>query len=457
MKSFEEDSSVGRALFPFSQPASLPLENEDKIHAETRTDKSPLISSWSKFKQIPVAVQALSCLNTNASFCKSTESSVRNSSLTAKKFNMNLGPPSSPTSGSLTSCFMQHDASDSTGEQIAAVKDKKFSEYTSSEKGVDLNLTPSIRLSHCQSAPSSKISHLNFPEGRNVETHKKSEVPDSNMVPDSTAEDRKCTRDSHLVGCRIDSQLSTANICIDLNSCIKEDLLSSSPSEATKSTAERDLEGPVSPENKECSPPRGDSQDINSGTSIHLPRTGHDDPVKELDTVAADILIFISSSMVHRYSKTAIGEPSESSSNSLRQLAEVAISLASSQENEVEQPVAKKKVKGIVCNQPRRTKNQKDLQTDVLPAVESLLHQVNETNVDSKCGPSKKTPSRTSSRGRRCSSDGERTMCSLLLQHTLDNKHGITGKFLKGWGVTKKRQRARRAQPYVSPLFLSTE
>lgn len=497
LKSFDEVSSVGRALLPCNQPASLPLENVDKIHAETTTDKSLVISSWREFKQIPVAVQALSCFNTDASFSKSTESSVRNSSLTAKKLNMDLGPASTPTSGSLTSCFIQHDASDSTGEHIAAVEDNKFSDYTSSGNGMDLNLTPSTCLSDCQSAPSFDISHLNFPEGRNVEIHKNSEVPDSNMVPNSTAEYRKCTRDNHLVGSRIDSKLSTANICINLNSCIKEDL--KGPSEATKSTAERDLKGPVSPENKECSPPRGDSEDINIRTSIHLPRRGHDDPIEEPDTVAADILIFISSSVVHRYSKNAIGEPSETSSNCLRGLAEVATSLASSQGNEVEQSmevhfgrdvllsertassrmklnlrkghmdnslsylkVAKKKEKGIVSNQPRRgqawrTKDQKDLQADVLPAVESLLHQVNETSVASKPSPWKKTPSRTSCRGRRRSNDGERTMCSLLLQHTLDNKHGITDRFLKGWGVTKKRQRTRRAKSYVSPLFLAAE
>ncbi|XP_055830582.1 uncharacterized protein LOC129899598 isoform X2 [Solanum dulcamara] len=502
LKSFDEVSSDGRALLLCNQPASLSLENVDKIHAETRTDKSLLISSWRDFKQIPVAVQTLPCFNTDASFNKSTESSVRNAGLTVKKFNiMNLGPASTPTSGSLTSSFMQHDASDSTGEHIAAVKDNKFSDYTSSGNGMDLNLTPSTCLSDCQSALSSdEISHLNFPGGRNVERHQNSEVPDSNMVPDSTAEYRKCTRDNHLVDARIDSKLSAANICIDLNSCIKEDLLSSNPSEATKSTAERDLEGPVSPENKECSPPRGDSQDINIRTSIHLPRRGHDDPIEEVDTVAADILIFISSSVVRGYSKSAIGEPSEDSNNCLRQLAEVATSLASSQENEVEQSmevhfqhdvlsertdssrmklnlrkgnidnilshlkVAKEKEKGVaLCHQPRRgqarrTKDQRDLQTDVVvPAVKSLLHQVNETNIASKSGSCKKKPSRSSSRGRRRPNDGDRTMCSLLLQHTLDIKHGITGRFLKGWGATKRRQTARRAQSFVSPLFLADD
>lgn len=501
LKSFDEVSSVGRALLPCNQPASLPMENVDKIHAETTIDKSLLLSSWREFKQIPVAVQALPCFNTDASFSKGTKSSVRNSTLTVKKFNLNQGAVATPTSGSLTSCFMQHDASDnSTGEDISAVKDNKFSDYTSSEKGMDLNLTPPTYLSDYQSAPSSDISDLIFPECRNVRIHKNSETLYSNMVPNSTPEYSKCTRDNHLVGARIDSKLSTANICIDLNSCIKEDLLSSSPSEATKSTAERDLEGPVSPENKECSPPRGDSQDINIRTSIHLPRRGHNEPIEELDRVAADILIFISSCEFHGYSKTVIGEPSEASSNCLGWLAEVATSLASSPESEFDQTmevhfecdvllsdrtdcsrmklnlrkgnmdnclshfkVAKEKEKGIaLCYQPgrgqaRRTKDQKDLHTDVVPAAESLLHQVNETNIAPKSGPWKKKPSRKSSRGRRRPNDGERKMCSLLLQHTLDNKHGITGRFLKGWGVTKRRQTARRAKSYVSPLFLADD
>ncbi|XP_060169683.1 uncharacterized protein LOC132600488 [Lycium barbarum] len=330
-------------------------------------------------------------------------------------------------------------------------EDNKFSDYTNCRKGMDLNLTPPTYLSDYRSAPSSDISHLNFPEGGNVEIHKNYEVLDSKMVPDSSPEYRKCTRDNHLVGTSIDSKLSTTNICIDLNSCIKEDLLSSSPSEATKSTGERDLEGPVSPENKECSPPRGDSQDSKVSTSIYLPGRGHNDPIEEFDKVAADILIFISSS-----AKSAIGEPSEASRHFLGQLAEVASSLSSCPENEVEQPMEKEK--GIAfCNQPRRgqarrrKKDQKDLQTDVVPAVGSLLHQM----IAPKSGPWKKTPSGASSRGGRWSNDGERTTFALLLQHTLDNKHGITGRFLKGWGVTKRRQRARRAQSYVSPLFFS--
>ncbi|MCD7454005.1 hypothetical protein HAX54_023201 [Datura stramonium] len=492
LKSFDEVSSVGRALLPCNQPASLPLENVDKNQAETRTDKSLMLSSWIEFKH-PVAVQALPGFNTDASFSMGTKSSVGNSTLTVKKFNLNQGPAAStPVSGSLTSCFMQRDASDnSTGEDVAAVKDNKFSDCTSSGKGMDLNLTPPTYFSDYQSAPSPDISHLNFPECRNVQIHKNSEVLYSNMVPNSTPEYRKCTRDNHLVG---------ANICIDLNSCIKEDLLAYSPSEATKSTTERDLEGPVSPENKECSPPRGDSQSINIRTSIHLPRRGHDDPIEELDKVAADILIFISSSVVHGYSKTNIGEQSEASSNCLGLLAEVATSLASSPENVVEQPmevhfernillsdrtdcswvklnlrkgnidnslshfkVANEKEKGFaLCNQlrrgqARRTKDRKDLQSDVVPAVESLLHQVTETNIAPKSSPWKKKPSRTSSRGRRQPNDGKRTMCSLLLQHTLDNKHGITCRFLKGWGVTKRRQTARRAQSYVYPLFLADD
>ncbi|CAN4099386.1 unnamed protein product [Withania somnifera] len=490
LKSLDEISSVGGALLPCNQLASLPLENVDKIHTETRIGKSLLLLSSSReFKQIPVAVQALPCFNTDASFSKGTKSSVRNSTLTVKKFNLNQGAAATPTSGGLT-CFMQHDASDnSTGEDIAAVKDNKFSDYTSSGKGMDLNLTPPTYLSVYKSAPSSDIYHRNFPECRNVQICKNSEVLYSNMVPNSTPEYRKCTRDNHLVGARFGSKISTAKICIDLNSCIKEDLLASCPSESIKSTTERDLEGPISPENKESSPPRGDSQEINIRTSIHL-------PIEEFDRVAADILIFISSSVVCGYSKTATGEPSDVSSHCLGWLAEVATSFASSPENEVEPTmevhfehdvnlsgrtdcsqmnlnlrkghadnshshfkVSKEKEKGYQPRrgQARRTKDQKDLHRDVVPAVESLLHQVNETNIAPKSSPWKKKLRRTSSRGRRRPNDGEKTMCSLLLQHTLDNKHGITGRFLKGWGVTKRRQTARSAKSFVSPLFLADD
>ncbi|XP_009626284.1 uncharacterized protein [Nicotiana tomentosiformis] len=344
---------------------------------------------------------------------------------------------------------------ENTCEHIAAVKDNKVSNCTSSGKGMDLNLTPPNHLSEYQSASTSNISRLNFPEGRNVEIHKNSEVLDISVVPDSTTESRKCTRDNHLIAARIDSKLSTTNICIDLNSCIKEEFLSSSPSEATMPTAERDMEveGPVSPENKECSPPRGDSQDIMIGTSLHLSKGGHSDLVEELDKVAADILIFISSSAVQGYSKTAISESSEASNNYLGWLAEVAAALARFPENEVEQRMEVHFERDISLSDRNDCSRTVKLNLrESVPAVDSLLHQANEKDISPKTCTWRKTPSRMSSRARRRSNDGKRTMCSLL-QHTLDTKHGITDRFLKGWGLTKRRQRARRAQSYIWSSF----
>ncbi|OIT29818.1 PREDICTED: uncharacterized protein LOC109210850 [Nicotiana attenuata] len=389
------------------------------------------------------------------------DSSISLSSCRGTSLLFDLNEPVQPVesewqNSALESQNIHDEIRDNTCEHIAAVKDNKVSNYTSSQKGMDLNLTPPNHLSEYQSASTSNISHLNFPEGRNVEIHKISEVLDSSsIVPDSTPESRKCTSDNHLKAARIDSNPSTTDICIDFYSCTKEEFLSSRSSEATTPTAERDMEveGPVSPENKECSPPRGDSQDIISSTSIHLSKGGHSDLVEELDKVAADILIFISSSAVGGYSKTAISEPSEASNNCLGLLAEVAAALARFPENEVEQHMEVH----FECDVPLSDRNDcsrtmKLNLRDSVPAVDSLLHQANEKNISPKASTWRKTPSKTSSRARRRSNDGKRTMCSLL-QHTPENKHGIADRFLKGWGLTKKRQRARRAQSYMWSSF----
>ncbi|GFQ07071.1 hypothetical protein PHJA_002851200 [Phtheirospermum japonicum] len=62
-----------------------------------------------------------------------------------------------------------------------------------------------------------------------------------------------------------------------------------SPTARIKFAGDGDLEGPVSPENEECSPPRGASEEI---TQLEIPSM-------ELETVAAETLVTICSSGLH--------------------------------------------------------------------------------------------------------------------------------------------------------------
>nr|XP_016451978.1 PREDICTED: uncharacterized protein LOC107776579 [Nicotiana tabacum] len=436
LNSSDKVSSVERTCLQCNQTASSPPRFVDKSRNGTKTNKSLLVSPRKKIKEIPFAVQALPCFISNASLSKSPKSSVGNSSLTGKKSDLYNSSASSPTSGASGSCLMKCGDNDPTSGQTDAVKLSKNPDSMNSVKGMDLNFTPSADLSDDQfSAPTSNISHLNLPEGREREICEKSVLLDCIPSPDSALKSRKATTNSS-------------------TTCIKEEtLLSPGHSEATMTSVDRELEAPVSPENKECSPPRGDSLDNPIGTSAQWSKRNRmSDYTGETDRAAAETLLFISSSAVKARSKTLTGEPSEASHDSLGWLADIATSLASNLENEVGSRSRAR------SSRPRRRKYQKVLQTEVLPAAASVpLHQLNEdlltigglklpANAASESGPCRKTLRKTSSRSRKWSHIGGRTTCSRLHPNSCNNKQGITERFCKGWGVTKGRQNGRRAR-----------
>lgn len=477
MNSSDEVSSIEIPLLQCNQTASSSPRFVDTSHNGTKTDKSLLVSSREKIKEIPFAVQALPCFTINSSLSKSPNSSAGNSSLTGKKSDLYNSSASSPTSGTSGSCLMKYGDNESTSGKTDAVKLSKIPDRMSSMNGMDLNCIPSADLSDNQfTAPTSNISHLNLPEGGEREI---CEI-DCVLSPDSAVEPGKSTRDSRFVGPGSDSKFLTTNSCISM-SCIKEETFSPGHSEATMTPVDRDSEAPVNPENKECSPHRGDSLDKTIGKSVQWYKTDHmSDHTGKTDRAAAETLLFISSSVV-RDSKTAKGGPSEASHDTLGWLADIATSLASNPEkefgefmnlhchrncNEVVELTRKGgKEKEAVCNtlhsqkrrsRPRRANYQRVLQTEVHPAGASVsLHQWNgglesPASAASESGPWRKTPRRASSRSRRWSPIARRTTCSLLQPHPSNDKQGITERFLKGWGLTKERQNSRRPRSISS-------
>ncbi|KAJ8536290.1 hypothetical protein K7X08_034691 [Anisodus acutangulus] len=437
LNSSDEFSSVEISLLQCNQTASSSSRFVDKSHNGTKTARK-------KIKEIPFAVQALPCFITNASLSKSPKSSAGNSCLTGKKSDLYNSSASSPTSGTSGSCLMKYGDNESTSGQTDAVTLSKIPDSMSSLKGMDLNCTPSADLSDNQfSAPTSNISHLNLPEGGERDICEESVLLDCILSPDSALESRK----------------SITNSCIK---CIKNENLSPRHSEATMTPVDKDLEAPVSPENKECSPPRGDSLDNPISTSVKRSKKDHmSDRTGKTDRAAAETLLFISSSVVQGHSKTAKVGPSDASHNSLGWLADIATSLASNPESEVGEE------KEAVFNtlhsrsrrsQPRSAKYKRVLQTEVLPATASVsLHQLNgdllaigglesPANAASESGPWRETARRASSRSRRWSHIGGRTTCSLSQPHSSNDKQGITDRFCKGWGETKGRQNSRRAR-----------
>ncbi|XP_042004574.1 uncharacterized protein LOC121753358 [Salvia splendens] len=108
-------------------------------------------------------------------------------------------------------------------------------------------------------------------------------VPDSN----SASEDEPIVQNSIS-----DSFLKTESY-IDLNSSVVDE----HPLPPSSSKSAELLKGPVSPENKERSPPRGESEDIQLETHL-LSEQGEAEPFIESDTTAAKTLVKIYSSGV---------------------------------------------------------------------------------------------------------------------------------------------------------------
>ncbi|CAN4088409.1 unnamed protein product [Withania somnifera] len=467
--SSDEGSSVEITLLQFNnQTASSSSRFVDKSPNGTKTDKSFLVSSRKKIKEVPFAVQALPCF-TNASLSKSPKSSVGNSCLTGKRSDLYNSSASSLTSGTSGSCLMKYGDNESTSGKTDAFKLSKSPDRMSPMKGMDLNCTPSVDLSDNQfSAPTSHISHLNLPEGGEREVCETA-LLDCVPSPDSAVESRKSSRDNPFVGPVSESKFWTTNSFINM-SCIKEETFSPDLTEATMTPVDRDLEAPVSPKNKECSPPRGDSLD--NPASNHTGKT---------DRAAVETLLFLSSSAVQGRSKTAKGRPSEASHDTLGLLADIATSLASNPEKEVgefrnhhchrntlvsdrsnfyevvqfthkEGNMDKyghqfniEKKKEAVCNslhgrtrrsRPRRANCQRVLKTEVHPGVASVsLHQLNGDllAIGGLKSPAN-APRRTSSRSRRWSLIERRTTCSLLKPHPSSHKQGISERLWKSWG-----------------------
>ncbi|KAM3269149.1 putative protein isoform X1 [Capsicum chacoense] len=479
------------------QTASSSSRFVDKSHNGTKADKSLLVSSRKRIKEIPFAVQALPCFITNASLSKSPKSSVGNSCLTGKKSDQYNSSASSPTSGTSSSCLMKYGDNESTSGKIDDIKLYKIPDSMSSMKGMDLNCTPSDDLSGNQfSTPTSNISHLNLPEDGERELCK-TVLLDCIPSPDSAVESGKSTRDINFVGPGSDSKSLTTNSCINMSST-KEETFSPGHGEETMTPVDRDLEAPVSPENKECSPPRGDSPDKTIDKSVQWSKTDHmSDHTDNTDSAAAETLFFISSSVVRGHSKTAQGRPSEASHDTLGWLADIATSLASNPEKEVGEfmnlrchrstlisdesncnevvkltrkggnmdnyghqlKVGKGKEAGCSTlrsrtrrSRPKRENYQSILQREVHPAGPSVsLHQLHGDllAVGGLKSPAN-APRRASLRSSKCSPIVSRTTCSLLQPHPSNDKQGKTDRFWKNWGLTKERQNSRRARDISS-------
>ncbi|XP_075661983.1 uncharacterized protein LOC142631649 isoform X1 [Castanea sativa] len=218
-------------------------------------------------------------------------------------------------------------------ECIPDVDPKKFEASDSPSNRRILNFPtyekPHISSDQCSSHASQSETHQNGDEY--IENTQK-DVLDINLTCDSVPDSGKCPTASELVlENGLDKKHEGFGSHIDLNSCINED--ESSPMHSL--STEVDLQAPASPENKECSPPRGESNETLLETPSQSSRQEDADLLGELMRIAAEAIISISSSEVQICIEKTTCKTSEApSSDSLHWFAGIVSSVEGEPENE---------------------------------------------------------------------------------------------------------------------------
>ncbi|KAK4427875.1 hypothetical protein Salat_1556500 [Sesamum alatum] len=321
---------------------------------------------------------------------------------------------------------------------------------------IDLNSMPA----NCFSETESILENLRT---INKET---TVVPSCSSVYDHA---RKKEGDGENPVADIDDKFLKTKTCIDLNTgtVVHEP----SPQQSStivliKSAGDTDLEGPVSPENEECSPPRGKSEDIQLETSPLLSEQREGEPSMELDTIAAETLVTISSCGVQEYIKAANPEPLESFRNHLYWFAEIVSSTRDDLENKamkvqnyttdtavnLSDVVKKEEETGDLSGRSKKghargTRQLKDIRTEVLPSLSSLSKSLHTIEGCPRIGSAKRNPGKKAhAKPRRYS---KLSTSSIMKQHATQSKEGC----LQGWGKIRKRQGGRRRRTSKFPVI----
>lgn len=182
------------------------------------------------------------------------------------------------------------------------------------------------------SSPSSSLHKTWQNPIQDVKSSGKDSVIDLNLACDLASETEiELTADEHVGENGVNRKHSSFGCLIDLNSSINE----AGFTQKSSLVAEIDLDAPASPENKESSPPRGESDENQAETPVLLLGQEGADQQDELVKIAAEALISISSFK----SSTSLQKPSferleVSSVDSLHWFAGVVSSVASNPESE---------------------------------------------------------------------------------------------------------------------------
>ncbi|KAL6995131.1 hypothetical protein U1Q18_005267 [Sarracenia purpurea var. burkii] len=418
-----------------------------------------------------------------------------------------------------------------------ALPSSKSTKSVNSVKSVDLNMLPS-----CSLDPEVFQQGIGTEDGVKKHDESQAELPGSRQMPDfydkpseekredfslenlvisqafptSVCDDepkRFTTGDDLSVGTIVDSTISGVGNQIDLNCCINEDESSptiSNPSFVVKTKGEIDLDAPVSPENKESSPPRGESEESQLETPIiDLSKQEDSGQNDELVRMAAEAIVLISipgyqklhwfagivSSLVDDLENDEVGtvlsgkiggDQQELSSDGSDYFEAMTLKLT---ETKVEDSFceidSRKEEEEEICSvsspsqprkgPPRRGRQRKDFQVEVLPSLASLSrHEVTEdlqtigelmeaSGFEEEASPGRRKMGRNAcSRARRSRNSlfrhgMETSVCSPSKKQQKkqknDNDFILGEKSLKGWGKINRRRRGPRI-PACNPLLI---
>ncbi|KAH7529003.1 hypothetical protein FEM48_Zijuj05G0137500 [Ziziphus jujuba var. spinosa] len=202
-----------------------------------------------------------------------------------------------------------------------------------------------------------------------VKSKEKDAVLDLNMAFDSFSESEiELGADEHATENKLNGKYLCFTDHIDLNSSINDNEFSSCR------MTEIDLEAPVSPENKECSPPRGESDENQLETPFISSGQEDGDLQDELARVAAESIISISSCGLKSCLGKSPSKQFESSNNSLDWFAGIVSLLVGDPEDEL----------AVALDSKEDIHNEK-LLPEEMDYFEAMTLKLTETKVEEYC------------------------------------------------------------------------
>lgn len=423
--------------------SSLPVSYQPIPQSGLAKSEPSSVSSQRKLtrniRQNPIAVQALPCFNIAVPSNRNTKSLRLNHSSgrdvkCAKTMDLNIPP----------SCLLDSEVSQqsiATGDGVKKHEDSRAVLPGPSEKPdynnkheergdlppADLVFSQAFSTSVCDADEPMKFTTSDSPGNeKDCKSNQKVEIHDINSG-------KQCTTDNVSEDIIVDSKLLRIGNQIDLNLCVNEDESSpelSIPSVITTATAEIDLEAPGSPENKECSPPRGESEENQHETPIKLSKQDRDQK-DELIRMAAKAIVLIST-----HGPQKLFPENTSCSDSLHWFAGIVSSLADDLENQ-----------DRVVLSGEDGGEHHEFSSDGSDYFETMTIELNETNWCKRNDLKEKCEGEM---GRRNASSRARKQASNSFCHGMEKTVS-----LKSWGKINRRRRGPRIPASNARVLLS--